>query len=145
MSLTDRKTLKDDWKRATQALNGYHIHMYFHDDAGEKTSMDIAKSLQTLFPEHVDGIFPIGIVGPHSTRNTEVEISKDGFADIVSWLQINAPENLSILIHPETNDVVKDHTVSAMWLGAPVPFNQDFFDRIQGHTPAPTQQQKRQL
>jgi len=124
-------TLVEEWKEATKSLDGYHIHIYFHNDfMAETEALDIATKLNTLFPEHVKDISHVGVVGPHAQRNTAVEITKEGFGDIVSWLQMNASESLSILIHPETDDVLKDHLDAAMWIGEPVSFNDQFFDRV---------------
>ena len=42
------------------------------------------------------------------------------FIKVLSWFQLNHG-NLSVLIHPQTGDDVKDHTSSALWLGEKLP------------------------
>ena len=129
----EKGALTQEWNAATKALDGYHIHIYGTDapDGSDKMEiLELTTKIRTLFPEHVKGIFDVGVVGPHAQANTEIEITKEGFGEIVSWLQMNATQSMSILIHPETEDVLKDHLDSAMWIGKPVAFNDNFFDRI---------------
>jgi DOPA 4,5-dioxygenase len=36
---------------------------------------------------------------------------------------------LSVLVHPETEDAYDDHTIHALWLGAPLPLRVDGLQR----------------
>lgn len=55
-----------------------------------------------------------------ASGNFEVLFTRDVYTDMVTWLEFNRPEDLSILVHPLTDAVVADHTQRAMWLGKPV-------------------------
>ena len=120
------KFLKQQWADANKALTGYHVHIYFdqghYSDAIAHT---IEKQMLSLFPQHISASSPVGIVGPHTKPNIVVEINKDAVVDIVPWLQFNN-RGLSILIHPESGDTLRDHENAALWLNTPVAFNEGF-------------------
>jgi aromatic ring-cleaving dioxygenase len=44
------------------------------------------------------------------------------FGAFIPWLVINRGP-LSALIHPNTDDEVRDHTQRATWMGQPLPLN----------------------
>lgn len=123
--------LQEEWEKTEAKLSGYHVHIY---SAATPSNMEdakrIAKELHTLFPDDIDTGKLIGAVGPHAKENIAMDMTKEGFAKITAWLQLNDTQSLSILIHPETNNVIKDHLESAIWVGSPTPFNENFFDRV---------------
>lgn len=123
--------LKQQWEDAAKNLRGYHIHIYFDkDDAmSEFAAQELADKLEMLFEDDVKGVHRVKEVGPHTKHNVEVDATKEGFGEIVAWLQLNNEAGLSILIHPETGDLRGDHHEAAMWIGKPVEMNEDFFDR----------------
>ncbi|MGF1734924.1 DOPA 4,5-dioxygenase family protein [Photobacterium satsumensis] len=100
----------------------YHAHIYF-----DESQITTAKQLhQTItLREEISAIFPLvhREVGPHSKPMFEVHFADDkqGF---VEWLDTQRGE-LSVLIHPVTDDVISDHTTNAIWLGKPLPIKRD--------------------
>ncbi len=138
-SYFDKDFLKEQWEKAAGKITGYHIHIYF-DDKNDFSAFDatnVAENLRALFPDETDGPDVIGKIGPHTKPNVEVDIIKpESFGKIVMWLQMNNPQNLSILVHPRTGDELKDHLGTALWLGEPVPFNDRFFDMVRKHQDA---------
>jgi DOPA 4,5-dioxygenase len=50
----------------------------------------------------------------------QVAFAVEEFPHLVPWLMLNR-EELSILVHPSTDDSVADHTQFALWLGTPLP------------------------
>ena len=57
----------------------------------------------------------------------EVNIfTPDQFGAFVSWLVINRGP-LSALVHPNTDDELRDHIQRYMWLGKEVPLNMKVF------------------
>ena len=56
-------------------------------------------------------------VGPHPDWSCQVAFGPEKLADVVGWLMLNR-EGLTVLVHPETGDAVKDHTDYAAWMGA---------------------------
>ena len=112
------------------AVFGYHVHIYFEPGkVSETTARELVEELKSRFGDDVDSAAKIGKIGPHTAPNFAVHITKKGFTDIVSWTQLNA-NGLSILIHPETGDELKDHLDSSMWIGKPMEYNDAFFNQF---------------
>ncbi len=92
----------------------YHAHIYF-----DKHQISLAERLHKKIAQHQDisQIFPLvhHEVGPHSKPMFEVHFADDkqGF---VNWLN-NERGELSVLIHPVSDDALSDHTTKAIWLG----------------------------
>ncbi len=108
-------------------LDGYHVHIYF--EAGkesETNALEVSRQIAKFFPDAVDDIHRIGKAGPHLQPNIAVAIKPESFGEVVGWLQRNS-KGLSILVHPESGDDLKDHLESTLWLGKPVPLNLAFF------------------
>jgi len=60
-------------------------------------------------------------IGPHPIGMFEVNLfTPTQFGAFIPWLVINRGP-LSALIHPNTGDDVKDHTLLATWMGQPFP------------------------
>ena len=50
----------------------------------------------------------------------QVAFAVEEFPQIVPWLMLNR-EGLNVLVHPQTDDSVADHTRFALWLGSALP------------------------
>src|SRR5437764_15042457 len=57
------------------------------------------------------------------------------FPRIVPWLMLNRG-GLSVLVHPQTEDAYDDHTIHALWLGAPLPLRVEGLRRNRDRKPA---------
>ena len=57
------------------------------------------------------------------------------FPRIVPWLMLNRG-GLSVLVHPQTEDAYDDHTIHALWLGAPLPLRVEGLRRTRNRKPA---------
>ena len=138
-----REDLRKQWEKASKGIEGYHIHIYFGADESSRTAaQDMAGKIQTLFAPEITSMDSIGAIGPHLSPNIAIHIRKDGFSKIVPWLQFNNGANLSILVHPETGDDLKDHLEGSMWLGKQPEYNMAFFDKLkqpkkEGPAPGP--------
>ena len=139
MKRWQKEWLTSEWNTTQAKIKDYHIHIYF--DANDRKfglsqyqAQQLADDIQTLFPDAVRGIYNVGKVGPHGGTNVEVDITKESFAEILQWLQVNG-RGLSILIHPETGDDLKDHLESSLWLNRVTPYNDAFFDRLRAGKP----------
>lgn len=128
------KELKEEWRKTQDNIQGYHIHIYFdfYVRPSFAHALSLTSKMELLFKDYIkESRNEVGAVGPHTKRNFLIEINKEGLKEILPWLQMNKPEGISILVHPETGDDVKDHLHSAIWVGDSIPFNQEFFDRLQ--------------
>ena len=120
------------------SVKGYHIHIYFESGkASETAARELAETINAVFSSEVEGVHKIGKAGPHAHENYGVHVSKEGFGKIVPWLQLNS-QGLSILIHPDTGDDLKDHLEASMWLGTPVNYNMAFFDKLKARSKGPS-------
>ena len=107
-----------DQPSASRPLNGYHAHVYYSTE-----TKPVAERLAAAIGENFtvkSGRFRDGPVGPHPIANLQIVFTADEFQNVVPWLMLNR-EGLDILIHPLTDDSIDDHSIYAMWLGAPVP------------------------
>lgn len=96
----------------------YHIHIYYEvGQANEAGAKGLAQKIARAFPEHVQEVHEYDKPGgPHAVSNVAVHFNAKGFGDIVSWLQFNTGD-LSMLVHPKSGDVIKDHIDYGLWLG----------------------------
>jgi DOPA 4,5-dioxygenase len=105
---------------------GYHAHVYF-DAATRPVAERLRETIISRFAVKPGG-FSDKPIGPHPVSQFNVMFQTDEFQRIVPWLMLNR-EGLNVLVHPLTDDMVDDHTVYAMWLGAPVDLKVDTLQR----------------
>lgn len=99
-------------------IRGYHAHIYY--DAGTRP---IAERLREAIGNRFNaelGRWRDEPVGPHPVPMYQAAFSAGEFPRIVPWLMLNRG-SLSVLVHPQTDDAYDDHTIHALWLGAPLP------------------------
>mmetsp|Transcript_8706 Transcript_8706/g.10992 ORF Transcript_8706/g.10992 Transcript_8706/m.10992 type:complete len:169 (-) Transcript_8706:322-828(-) len=73
-------------------------------------------------------------IGPHPCGSFEVWVPKESFSQVMSFF-MRERGLLSILIHPLTQNVIEDHTKSAMWLGEPFRLNLNTFSPDEADPP----------
>ncbi len=93
----------------------YHVHVYFPLQQKEK-----AQSLNDLIRQQrqdVTQVFPLvcRLVGPHKMPMFELH-AQSVSDELIAWLDSVRGE-FSVLIHPVTEQELRDHTESAIWLG----------------------------
>jgi aromatic ring-cleaving dioxygenase len=106
--------VKDQFPR----IGGYHAHVYYDADS-RAAAEQLAKALTDNFTVELGGFFDEPI-GPHPVANLQVIFAPAEFASVVPWLMLNRG-GLNVLIHPLTDDSVRDHDSDGAWLGTPVP------------------------
>jgi DOPA 4,5-dioxygenase len=99
-------------------IDGYHAHIYYDTDS-RATAEQLAKTLTDKFAVELGGFFDEPI-GPHPVANLQIIFSTAEFASVVPWLMLNRC-GLNVLIHPLTDNSVRDHDTDGAWLGTPVP------------------------
>jgi aromatic ring-cleaving dioxygenase len=102
----------------TPRIDGYHAHVYYNA-ATRSVAARIAETVTDKFTVEIGGFFDEP-VGPHPIANLQIIFATAEFANVVPWLMLNR-NGLDILIHPLTDDSVRDHDTDGAWLGAPVP------------------------
>ena len=97
-------------------IESWHAHVYF--DAGSRD--DAAKFREAVVAQFGDrvqlGRFHEREVGPHPKWSFQVAFAPAQFADVMSWLALNRGA-LDVFAHPNTDDELRDHRDSALWLG----------------------------
>ncbi|KAH5582108.1 hypothetical protein HBI24_123670 [Parastagonospora nodorum] len=104
---------------------GFDIHIYFlqSDDEELKFANELWERIRSEFPElRIYRVWDKPI-GPHPMGMFEVNLfTPEQFGAFIPWLVINRGP-LSALIHPNSDDEVRDHSQRATWMGQPVPLN----------------------
>jgi len=115
------------------ATQGYHAHIYY-----DAETRPIAERLR----EAIGNRFGVELgrwrdepVGPHPVPMYQAAFPAAEFPRIVPWLMLNRG-GLSVLVHPETEDAYDDHTIHALWLGAPLPLRVEGLRRNRDRKPA---------
>jgi len=115
------------------ATHGYHAHIYY-----DAETRPIAERLR----EAIGNRFGVELgrwrdepVGPHPVPMYQAAFPAAEFPRIVPWLMLNRG-GLSVLVHPQTEDAYDDHTIHALWLGAPLPLRVEALRRNRNRKPA---------
>ncbi|MGA8757403.1 MAG: DOPA 4,5-dioxygenase family protein [Stellaceae bacterium] len=101
-----------------QRVDGYHAHVYY-DAKSRPAAEKLAETVLQKFHAQIGGFFD-DPVGPHPVANLQIIFAPADFANLVPWLMLNRT-GLNVLIHPLTDDSVRDHEADGAWLGTPVP------------------------
>jgi aromatic ring-cleaving dioxygenase len=116
MDLVNVKTSEQELQANRQSINieSFHVHVYFDPETrivAERIRQELAEEFH-LQP----GRLHTGPVGPHTKAMFGVTIVPEDITKVVAWLRQNHA-GLSVLVHPESGDVLGDHTERALWLG----------------------------
>ncbi len=95
----------------------YHAHVYY-DEASRPAAKRVRLQLNNLFQVKM-GRWRDEPVGPHPIAMYQVAFGAGEFPKVVPWL-MERHEGLSVLIHPNGDDDLLDHSERAMWLGRPL-------------------------
>jgi aromatic ring-cleaving dioxygenase len=106
-----------DASSAAPAVHGYHAHIYYDKDTAP-VAAKLRATIEATLPVEV-GALRDEPVGPHPVSQFAVIFRIEQFQSVVPWLMLHR-DGLDILVHPLTEDMVDDHSVYALWLGAPV-------------------------
>lgn len=120
----------------TYPVQYYDFHVYYSaHNASSLAESDAlrAKLLADFAEDAANGSIIVKVlpdhkvIGPHPTQFWEADIKRpEVFVRALSWFQLHHG-TLSVLIHPQTGDDLKDHTNHALWLGHPLPLLTDIF------------------
>ncbi|KAM0803413.1 DOPA-like domain-containing protein [Usnea florida] len=104
---------------------GFDVHIYFFQTNEIQTTFanELWTRIRYEFPElRISRVWDRPI-GPHPLGMFEVDVLTPAqFGAFVAWLVINRGP-LSALVHPNTDDHMRDHTQRATWLGDRLPLD----------------------
>jgi aromatic ring-cleaving dioxygenase len=123
--------------RSLSEIASYHAHVYYDPE----TTRTEAERLRTWIGERFSvtlGRWHDAKVGPHDRAMFQVAFASDVFAALVPWLMLNHG-SLSILVHPNTTNPLRDHVANPLWIGPPVAVHGDKLpeDGAMEQAPAP--------
>ncbi len=97
-------------------ITSWHAHVYF-DAASRDSANAFREVVTTQFGARVAmGRFHEREVGPHPCWSYQIAFAPTEFSDVVGWLALNHGA-LDVLVHPNTDDELRDHRDCALWLG----------------------------
>ncbi len=115
LSLSQWKSLNPAIReRRASHLQGFHAHIYYDAESYEQAA-ELCDRAGELFGVAV-GHKHKQLVGPHPCWSCQLTLTPDQFGEVVPWLAMNR-NGLTVFIHAETGDVMRDHTEHTMWMG----------------------------
>ena len=97
-------------------IRSYHAHVYY-DPQTKRHAERLRNAIGQQFNVEL-GRWHDAPVGPHPVAMYQIAFATGEFPRLVPWLMLNRGD-LSVLVHPQTDDAYEDHTRHALWLGAP--------------------------
>ena len=95
-------------------IKSFDAHIYYDEESFEQAKglIEAAGKTFSLRTGHMHR----KPVGPHPCWSCVLEFEPALFGEIVPWLMLNR-KGLSVLVHPDTGEDLKDHLDHAIWMG----------------------------
>lgn len=112
--------------QSTDIIKDWHVHVYF--DAGSKAdALAVRADIEAALPGLKLGRVHDKPVGPHPMGSYQVLVPNDRMAETAGWLSLNR-RGLTVLLHPNTEDDLKDHRDYPIWFGTAPKINFEMFE-----------------
>ena len=112
---------------STDIIQDWHVHVYF--DASTRATADAVRAdIAREMPDLQLGRMHDKPVGPHPEGSFQVLIPNDRLAAAASWFALNR-QGLTVLLHPNTEDDLKDHRDFPIWYGTAPKLNYEMFEK----------------
>jgi len=103
----------------------YHAHVYWNDAEQRAHAVAMRIGLEMLGCQ-LGRIHDVPI-GPHPLAMYQV-MYDDPIREPVERMLSNESHGISILLHEDTGDDIRDHTTGARWINDPVPLDIGWFE-----------------
>ena len=104
------------------AIGSWHAHVYF-DASTREAAWALRDVIAAQLGDRVElGRFHERPVGPHPAWSYQIAFAPAQFPEVVSWLALNHGA-LDVFVHPNTDDELRDHRDSAIWIGKSYPLD----------------------
>jgi len=113
----------------TSVIRGFHAHVYF-SQATLGQARELCEAAAREF-DLVMGRVHEKPVGPHPDWSCQLAFRPAVFGQLVPWLALNRG-NLVVLVHPVSDNELRDHRDRAMWMGAVRPLDLSILDEGPG-------------
>ena len=107
------------------AVSGYHAHVYF-DASSVEQARALCEAARDKFGVQMGRVHEKN-VGPHPRWSCQLAFEPAIFGKIIPWLALNR-DGLTVFIHPETGDGLKDHRDHDIWVGESLTVDLSIFD-----------------
>jgi aromatic ring-cleaving dioxygenase len=107
-------------KMPAPSIKAYHAHVYYDAKTTRARAARLRRRVARKFRRAKLGRWHDELVGPHTQSMYQIAFPASAFATFMPWLMLNR-DGLAVLLHPETGDDYRDHTVHACWLGKQLP------------------------
>jgi aromatic ring-cleaving dioxygenase len=108
-------------------IEDWHVHVYY-DTSTKPTAEAVCGEVEAHLPGLTVGRMHDGPVGPHPEGSFQVLIPNERFAETAAWFSLNR-QGLTVLLHPNTTDDLKDHRDYPIWFGTAPKLNYEMFDK----------------
>lgn len=107
-------------------IQDWHVHVYFEQET-KATAEAVRADIASAMPDLKLGRMHDKPVGPHPTGSFQVLIPNDRLAEATAWFALNR-QGLTVLLHPNTADDLKDHRDYPLWYGPAPKINYEMFE-----------------
>ena len=95
-------------------VSEFHAHVYFGEETVER-ARSVCERARDAFDIEM-GRMHLKPVGPHPRWSCQLRVPPEKFGEVILWLSLNR-DGLTVFVHPETGDHLRDHTEHSIWMG----------------------------
>jgi DOPA 4,5-dioxygenase len=111
---------------ASRPIAEYHAHIYYDPAKTRGAAERLRQRVAAEFPQAKLGRWHDALVGPHTQSMFQIAFPPGMIGAFLPWLMLNR-DGLTILLHPDTGNDLRDHTAHAAWFGAVLPLRLEAF------------------
>jgi aromatic ring-cleaving dioxygenase len=111
---------------ASRPIAEYHAHIYYDPARTRAAAERLRQRVAAEFPQAKLGRWHDALVGPHTQSMFQIAFPPGMIGAFLPWLMLNR-DGLTILLHPDTGNDLRDHTAHAAWFGAVLPLRLEAF------------------
>ncbi|GAA5969968.1 hypothetical protein JCM11641_000213 [Rhodosporidiobolus odoratus] len=138
----DRSMWYDSYpEELDESNNAFDFHIYYASTAQREHGRKLHERIRREFPELRVYRFWEQPVGPHPVPMFEVNTFTPAQFGAFFGFLVAYRGDLSVLIHPNTDDELADHTTKATWMGPPYPLITDLLKANAGRVAAGQKQE----
>jgi len=105
------------------SIYSYHAHIYFNGPAERERAAAIREQAAERFTVQM-GRWRDAPIGPHTQPMYQIAFDIALFPSVIPWLMLNR-QDLTVFVHPNTDNPRRDHATHALWMGQVLPLKLD--------------------